>query len=129
MYLLTGRMGDNATGENQSKLNYIVTVLKKHLEAYNTQLEGKEYLVGASLTLADIQIATYVRYALSMAINPPFRNKILNFMNWYYRVSAKDGHFDTTFGRLKLWTKMMQVPKPAGKSNFYTFWARFNIWI
>jgi glutathione S-transferase len=102
MLLLSGRMGENKFGEEQSKLNYIVSELKKHLESFNKHLEGKEYLVGSSITLADIQLAAYIRFPLSMAINPPFRNKILNFMNWYYRITGHEGHFDETFGKLKL---------------------------
>ena len=98
MYLLTGRI----PCESHYKLNYIVGELKKQLEEYNKQLEGKEYLIGSSITLADIQLASYIRYPLAMAINPPFRNKVLNFMNWYYRITPSGGHFESTLGRLKL---------------------------
>jgi glutathione S-transferase len=98
MYLLTGRI----PCESHHKLNYIVGELKKHLEEINKNLEGRDYLVGKSITLADIQLATFLRLPLSLAINPPFRNKVLNLMNWYYRITSQDGHFESTFGKLKL---------------------------
>jgi len=111
MYLLTGRI----PCESHHKLNFIIGELKKKLEDYNRILEGRDFLVGKSVTLADIQLACYIAYPLSLAINPPFRNKVLNLMNWYYRVTAADGHFESVFGRIKLCTKVLAPPKPPKK--------------
>lgn len=113
MYLITGRI----PCENHHKLNYILGELKKRLEDYNKSLEGRDYLVGSSITLADIQLACCIAYPLSLAINPPFRNKILNLMNWYYRVTSAEGHFESVFGRIKLCTKVLLPPKPVEKKE------------
>lgn len=113
MYILGGRV----PCESPSKLKLIVNELKKSLDWYNRELSDKEFLVGKSITLADIQLASYIAYPLSFVINPPFRNKILNLMNWFYRVTSLDGHFEKVFGKIKLSTKMLDVPKLPKKKE------------
>lgn len=113
MYLLTGRI----PCENHHKLNHIVGELKKSLEYYNKVLEGQDYLVGNHLTLVDVQLASHILYPLSFAINPPFRNKILNLMNWFYRVTSHKDLFSQVFGKVKLATKVLKVPEPVKKKE------------
>lgn len=98
MYMLTGRI----PCENPQKMKHIVGELKANLDWYNKELEGKDFLVGKQITLADIQLAATIAYPLSFAINPQSRNKILNIMNWYHRVTSADGHFESIFGKIKL---------------------------
>lgn len=113
MYMLTGRI----PCDNHHKLNHIIGELKKSLENYNKILEGREFLVGDHITLADIQLASYIVYPLAFAVNPPFRNKVLNFMNWFYRVTSLDGHFEAVFGKVKLATKVLKPPQPIKKKE------------
>ena len=113
MYLITGRV----PCETQHKLNVIITELKKRLENYNKILDGKDFLIGDKITLADIQLASYIVYPLSFVMNAQWRNKVLNLMNWFYRVTALDGYFEQVFGRVKLNTKVLQAPKPPKKEK------------
>eukprot|EP00344_Euplotes_crassus_P008862 CAMPEP_0196997330 /NCGR_PEP_ID=MMETSP1380-20130617/2973_1 /TAXON_ID=5936 /ORGANISM="Euplotes crassus, Strain CT5" /LENGTH=399 /DNA_ID=CAMNT_0042413531 /DNA_START=15 /DNA_END=1214 /DNA_ORIENTATION=+ len=107
-YLLTGR----APCESQHKLNVIVTELKKKLEGYNKVLEGQDFLLGSTVTLADLQLATYIAFPLSFVMNAQWRNKVLNLVNWFYRVTGLEGHYEATFGKVKFNTKVLQAPKP-----------------
>jgi elongation factor 1-gamma len=113
MYFLTGRI----PCETIHKLNHVVNELKKNLEHVNQHLEGKEYLVGNHVTLADIQLAATIVYPLALAMNPQWRNKVLNLMNWFYRITALDGHFEATFGKVKLGTKVLKVPEAPKKKE------------
>ena len=113
MYLITGRI----PCENQHKLNHIVGELKKRLEDYNRILEGKNYLVGNSITLADIQLASCIAYPLSLAINSQSRNKILHLLKWYHKVTSEEGHFESVFGRIKFCSKVLVAPKPIEKKE------------
>lgn len=108
MYLLTGRI----PCETHHKLNHIVNELKKSLEYYNQVLENQEFLVGDHITLADIQLATYIFYPLSFAVNVPFRNKVLKLMTWFYKITSHEDIFTSIFGRVKLSTKVLKPPQP-----------------
>lgn len=113
MYFLTGRI----PCETIHKLNHVVNELKKALEQVNQHLEGKEYLVGDKVTIADIQLASHIVYPLAFAMNVQWRNKVLNLMNWFYRVTALEGHFEAVFGKVKLSTKVLKVPEPPKKKE------------
>ena len=84
--------------------------LKELLTILNTQLEGKDYLVGNKISLADIHIASYVYYPVSLALNTAFRNKILNFMKWFNRLSETQ-EFINVYGNLKLLTQPLTPPE------------------
>ena len=108
LYFLTGRIPCETT----HKMTVVVNELKKSLEHYNQVLEGKQFLLGESVSLADLQLATYIMYPLCFAVNAQWRNKVLNLMNWFYRVTDLDGHFQQIFGKIKMSTTVLQPPKP-----------------
>ena len=110
MYIMCGRV----PCENHHKLNLIINELKKSLEEITkTYLTGtgRDFLFGANPTLADLQLASYLVYPLSFAMNAQWRNKVLDLMSWYYRITELEGHFPQVFGKVKLSTKVFKPPK------------------
>lgn len=85
--------------------------LMGYMKTLDTHLEGKTYLVGDTITVADIQIASYLLYPIALAFNSAQRNKSLNLLNWFYKVKDSQ-QFIQSFGNVKLLNKAMQQPQP-----------------
>jgi len=70
----------------------IVAGKSKSLELLTTLesiLDGKEWLVGKRLTLADIFVAVYISRGLEWVLDAPWREKHPNIMNHFERVAER----------------------------------------
>jgi len=56
---------------------------KKYLNALNSHLQGKEYLVGNRITLADIIVVVTLERAFKVAYDPEFRRPYDNVIRWF----------------------------------------------
>ena len=98
----------------------------------DTQLNGKLWLVGNSLTFADLATFALMHLAFSLTADPAFRKTVPNLTAWFGRV-AEQSEVIKACGRVKMCgkklapvdvstlPKVVPKPKPAkkpGKSNF-----------
>lgn len=76
-------------GYNPSKATYegAVAGFKKAAELYNNALEGKSYLVGERLTLADLSSFFFFSIASQTIFDAEFRKTVPNFAAWWKKIS------------------------------------------
>ncbi len=72
---------------DQSAVKNAAEQVKRFCGVLDTSLKGKQYLVGDSLTLADLSVAATFTYA--GALNLPV-NDFLNLKAWFSRITALD---------------------------------------
>ncbi|KZO92105.1 glutathione S-transferase C-terminal-like protein [Calocera viscosa TUFC12733] len=72
-----------------------------HLEILDMHLKDQKFLVGHSLTIADLTLATIVQQAFSTLVDAPARNKLGNLVRWYETVVSlppvKDVYGETAY--------------------------------
>ena len=107
MYLLSGQWRINS--DTDKIFSSAVKELKELLVELSTHLEGKEFIAGDHLTLADILIASYIVYPINLTFNIQQRNTFLNTTNWFNKISEMQ-EFQTTFGIVKSMTKSAMRP-------------------
>ena len=74
----------------------------------NTHLEGKEFLVGTQITLADYCIAALLVTYMQIVLDKNFRKSIPNFTAWFERVIA-DTNWIKRFGKVQMCEKAMKA--------------------
>ena len=74
----------------------------------NAHLQGKEYLVGNRVTLADIVILAACWFILLYAADAEFVKPFPNFVNWVNRLVANE-HFKKVLGEFK-WIEKEAAP-------------------
>ena len=90
--------GDEQTFKDQNKS------WRDYLRALNDRLEGKEFLVGDKLSLADLYLANFLNYFFAIVLDAGFRKAIPHLTKWYEGVR---GH--------EALTKFLGKPRFAGK--------------
>mmetsp|Transcript_16955 Transcript_16955/g.25503 ORF Transcript_16955/g.25503 Transcript_16955/m.25503 type:complete len:438 (-) Transcript_16955:259-1572(-) len=78
VYPIIGYMPYNATAYAKAKEH-----VTKALSTLDAHLLDKTYIVGDSLTLADITIASALVYPAKLAMDPSFRAQFPNVMRWF----------------------------------------------
>lgn len=66
--------------------NQAIKDLKEHIKLLNTHLQGKDYLVGNHLTVADIIVGLSLVIAYQTVLDGGFRKAMPNTSNWVERV-------------------------------------------
>jgi glutathione S-transferase len=85
--------------------------VKDVMQKLNKALDGKEYLVGGHLTLADITVFVACFMTMELALDAGFRKAMPHFSAWYERIT-KVPEVVKVCGHLKLPAKGL---KPASK--------------
>lgn len=73
---------DSATYNNE------INELKKNIRVMNTALEGKKFLLGDELSVADIVIANCLMYGFQTVLDQGFMKSIKNVNAWAANVFA-----------------------------------------
>jgi glutathione S-transferase len=84
--MLKGMMG--LGDPDQGKINDALANFRRFAAVLNKRLEGKEYIVGKALTLADLTIASSLMYAQPTEL--PL-GEFPNIQAWFSRITALDG--------------------------------------
>lgn len=85
--------------------------LKENLKVLNTHLQGKQFFVGGSITVADIIVAMHVVIPMQIALDPGFRKAMPNLTSWFERVIALP-QFVARLGAIKLCQKTIKPNFP-----------------
>ena len=90
------------TGQAESQHEKVFTVavdeFKTNLKVLDSHLEGKSYIVGDTMTLADLITAFHIHFAFTSAINNTNRLSVKNVLNWFNSVIEKD-EYKNVMGR------------------------------
>jgi glutathione S-transferase len=73
---------------DQAKLEEALTNFRRFATVLNNRLDGKRYIVGDSLTLADLTVATSLMYAKQTDVPV---GEFANVQSWFSRISELDG--------------------------------------
>lgn len=120
VYKTTFGHGQDADLYNESLKN-----LKEFLRIMNTHLQGKQYLVGNNLTVADLTAAINLTIPFQVALDPGFRKAMPNVTSWFERIISLP-EFVKRCGKVKLCQKTIKpifppkeekkpIAKPAKK--------------
>jgi glutathione S-transferase len=74
---------------DQGKIQEALTNFRRFAGVLNTRLEGKQYIVGSALTIADLTIASSLMYAKQTEV--PLA-EFPNVQAWFSRISALEGY-------------------------------------
>jgi glutathione S-transferase len=74
---------------DQGKIQEALTNFRRFAGVLNTRLEGKQYIVGNALTIADLTIASSLMYAKQTEV--PLA-EFPNVQAWFSRISALEGY-------------------------------------
>jgi elongation factor 1-gamma len=104
---------------NADTYNEAVKALKEALKTLNTGLEGKEYLVGNTLTVADLINFTTLVIPFQVALDAGFQKAMPNVTAWFQRI-AKIPEVVKRMGNIKMASKTIKPnfppkEKPAAK--------------
>jgi elongation factor 1-gamma len=89
--------------------------LKAHAKTLNTALEGKKYLVGNSVSLADLVVASMLQYAFQTTLDGGFRKAMKNLEPWAQSIYGLK-EFKSVHGQTQLCAKPLKpVVKEAPK--------------
>ncbi len=81
------------------------------LSHLNTSLQGKQYLVGSSITVADLALAAFIYQPLALCFGDKERQGVQNVMTWLETIS-KQTSFQKYFGsRLRFLSQGVRVPQ------------------
>ncbi len=83
----------------------VVEDIHKFLTAVEGQMNGRKFLVGEELTIADISLATALSVVFSSVLGEEDRNAYPNLAAWYLHVAGTDKTIGST-----------ELPKEAHKS-------------
>jgi elongation factor 1-gamma len=91
--------------------NNAVKDLKEALKVVNTHLQGKEFLVGNTLTIADLVLTAYLVIPFQVALDPGFRKAMPNVTSWFEK-TIKLPEVVRRFGNVKLCQKTIKPVAP-----------------
>jgi glutathione S-transferase len=89
--------------------NSAINDLKKNIRVMNTALEGKKFLLGDDLSVADVIIANYLMYGFQTVLDQGFMKSIKNVNDWAAKVFALPEYIHI-FGKIQMCQKPL---KPA----------------
>jgi len=92
---------------NQQKHDDAKKNAQKALDILNSRLDGREWIVGNRVTLADIILFCGFSFSLQNAFEPEFLKPYPNFVAWVHRCLSQP-HFKTAVGDVVLCTKEKQ---------------------
>jgi len=76
------------------------------LKILDKHLNGKKYLIGENLSLADLQIGTSLSIGFQSVFDKNFREEIKNLTQWYERF-INNPAIIKRFGKIKLSAKSL----------------------
>jgi glutathione S-transferase/putative methionine-R-sulfoxide reductase with GAF domain len=85
--------------------------LKDIAKSVNAKLEGKKYLVGEKITLADYILAAGLMMPFQLLFEVNYRKSIPHITAWFERVAA-DEHFISRFGKVHMAAKQQKAQAP-----------------
>lgn len=89
--------------------------LKNHLKALNKHLTGKEYLVGSSLTIADLELFVQLKHLLQLVYVDAVRKNLFSAVEaWFLRV-AQNQTIVSVFGITHLAKVAIKAPRVEKK--------------
>ena len=109
-----GIFGWNPVGEKD--WNEAAKNLKSQAKVLNTALEGKKYLVGNQLSLADIVVAGTLMYAFQTTLDGGFRKAMKAVEPWVSSIYALPEFIDV-FGKVTLCAKALKPVVVAEKKE------------
>ena len=89
--------------------------IKEYLKVLNKHLEGKQFVVGNSITLADVELFNAVRgYFVFVIVEEQRKNLYPNIVSWFNQLASNES-LVKAFGRTVLCKVPQKAPKPAEK--------------
>lgn len=101
---------------NEKDWNEAAKNLKSHCKVLNTALEGKKFLVGDSLSLADIVVASVLMYAFQTTLDGGFRKAMKGVEPWITSIFALPEWVDV-YGKVTLCAKALKPTVVAEKKE------------
>jgi elongation factor 1-gamma len=89
--------------------------LKSNIRLINSALQGKEYLVGNKITVADLVIVVALILPFQVTLDPGFRKSVENVSKYFERVTALP-QFVKRFGKIRACQKSIK-PVLAAKEE------------
>ena len=112
---MLGYLPYNQVVATQSK-----TDLSAALKVLNDHLQFRTYLVGESITLADIAVASTLVYPFKFVADPSYRSAFPNVIRWFTTL-VNQSAFESVVGTVVLAEKELTVtgvaPAPAAEGN------------
>lgn len=102
-----GRMPLNEAMYNQANKEF-----KSSLRIVNDHLKGKDFLVGDTLTIADIYAAVSLTFPMQFTVDPGYQKAIKNVVDWFTKTVARP-QFKASLGNVKLAKKVQKLKFPA----------------
>lgn len=103
-YPVAGYMPFDANSYEKCK-----TDLAKALKFLNDHLNGKTYLVGNQITLADIVVASTIFYPFKLVADPSFLKPFDNVLSWFTNCVSQD-EFRQVVGQVTMCEKELIAP-------------------
>ena len=91
--------------------------MKNDIKTINTALEGKKYLVGDELTIADVIVASNLMYSLQTILDGGFRKAMKNIDSWAKSVYELPA-FVSVHGHVKLCDKALKPFKAINTCKY-----------
>jgi len=88
--------------------------LKAHMKILDSYLDGKYYLVGDNITIADIMVAMYLSIPYQMLFDAGYRKAIPNATEWFEKIISLPAVIKTC-GYIKLSDKAFKAFDPNAK--------------
>lgn len=92
----------------KSELSYKTEDITKGRESFqqkltilNDHLKGKKFVVGDTLTVADLAILSFIYQAFAFCLSDSARNKFKNIIKWIEEFSKTNSQFKKFFGRIR----------------------------
>jgi len=91
----------------QTEFNDAIKAIKGHVKTLNTALEGKKFLVGDSITVADLTVALVLSYLFQTTLDAGFRKAMKNTTAWAESVYEHES-FVAILGKITLCAKALK---------------------
>jgi elongation factor 1-beta len=88
-----------------------VKMLKVKLKALDTHLEGKQFLVGSTMTVADVVLAVSLSIAFQTVLDAGFRKAMPHLTAWF-TLCTQHSAFQGRLGAIKMAEKAMKAFDP-----------------
>jgi hypothetical protein len=86
----------------------LVKEVKDGARFLDSHLKGRTYVVGDSITLADLKMASIFKYAFTLLFDAGYRKAVQNLTKWFTLISSHKAYV-SVFGNVKLCNKAMKV--------------------
>lgn len=108
------KVGYNVFGYayNTEDFNNGVKGIKEQVKILNTHLEGKQYLVGNSVTLADVSNFVSLIIPFALVLDGGFRKAMPHVSAWFQRMSQESA-VKSVVGSCKMCEKQVKPVDPA----------------